>query len=408
MKIFLSLLLLLNIIRAEVIFDKNLPPVKEEIIDYDSVQPDENDEVPQEELKKNSQQILEDVIETKHTIQQPKKHYAHEQNLYLSVKNQPRKAILSQRVDITLKATVTRDDVEGLKTDFSQNSSYRILNKNASWQKKDENTYLVTYYLQYLSTKPKQPVFTVDVKYQDGTRNKNSIKLKPVKVVALKSDEYFCKVIADTFVIKSHTQKRYDDNNNIVLIEIDANNSNLGDFSLSFAKKSGVDEYIDKGFSQKAFAYAIVDRRLKKFKFKYFDLKTNHYKMVSFDIILKDQTLSTQTELNPQKNKFKLYKTIALLVVAFVLLLIVLKNRSVILGAVAVAILLYTAYVNFPLKTVTLQKGEGLKILPTQNSTVFYIVPHKTDAVVVYENKKFYKVVLPDNKHIGWVKKDDK
>jgi hypothetical protein len=70
-----------------------------------------------------------------------------------------------------------------------------------------------------------------------------------------------------------------------------------------------------------------------------------------------------------------------------------------------IALFAYIAYINLPFKTITLKKGVGLKILPTQNSTIFYIVPYDLKATVVYENKKYYKVILPDDKHIGWVKK---
>jgi len=410
MKIILTLLLLLNIVRAEFVFDDMAPPVKEEIIDYDSTSNDEPDEViPQEELNKNSEQILDDVIQTKEKLESNKSYKnSYEQNLFLTLVSSPKKAILSQRVAVVIKATIARDDVEQITTTFKNQKTFLVLNTNQKWQQIDQNSYKITYYVKYISTSPDDMKVKVSVKFKNRFKNSSTITIPKPKVVALKSDDFFCGVIAKKFTIVSHSEKRYDDLYNIILMELNATMSNLGDFSIPYAKKSGVDEYIDRGETQKAYAFAIVDNRAKIFKFKYFDSTTNHYKINSFKIVLKDQTLSTQTELNPQKNKFKLYKTIVLLTVVFLMLLLALRKKSKILTLIMIILLAYTAYINIPFKKITLKKGVGLKILPTQNSTVFYIVPNDLKATVAYENKKYYKVILPDGKHIGWVKKNAK
>jgi hypothetical protein len=404
MKIFLTLLLLLNIIRAEFVFDDMAPPVHEEIIDYDSTSNEPEEVIPQEELEKNSEQILDDVIQTKEKLESDN---SYGQNIFLTLVSSPKKAILSQRVEVVIKATVTRSDVDTITAVFPKRSDFEVLNKNQRWEQLDENSYKATYYLKYLSTSPKQKSVKVTVKFKNRLKNSATLIIPKPKVIALKSDEFFCKVIAKELNIISHSQKRYDNKYNIVLMEINATLSNLGDFNIPYAKKSGVDEFIDKGETQKAYTYAIVDNRAKNFKFKYFNSATNHYKMNSFEIVLKDQTLSTQIELNPQKNRYKLYKTVVLLGIVFILLLFALRKKSFILSAIMIVLLIYTAYINIPFKTITLKKGVGLKILPTQNSTIFYIVSKDVKAVVAYENKKYYKVILPDGKHIGWVKKDD-
>jgi len=409
MKIVLTLLLLLNFVKAEFIFDDTLPPVKEEIIDYDSTSNEPEEVIPQEELNKNSEQILDDVIQTKEKLEKNITYKnSHEQNLFLTLLDAPKKVILSQRVPITIKATITREDIEKFDLSIKEDKNFKIIYKKEPWIKLNQNSYKKTIYIKYLSTTPKDLTIKVTSKFKNRLKNSAKIRVKKPKVVVLKGDEFFSKVIAKKLEVLSHSEKRYDDTHNIVLMEINATLSNLEDFSLGYAKKSGVDEYIDKGKLQKAYTYAIVDYKDKNFKFKYFDLISNHYKMINFDIRLKDQTLSTQTELNPQKNRYKQYKTIVLLSVLFVLLLIFLKKRSIGLALFMAILLVYTAYINIPFKKITLKKGVGLKILPTQNSTVFYIVPKDTKVVVAYENKKYYKVILPDGKHVGWVKKDDK
>jgi len=406
MRILLTLLLLLNLVRAEFVFDDTLPPVTEEIIDYDSTSNEPEEVIPPEELRKNSEQILDDVIQTKDKLESKKYKSYHEQNLFLTLLSSPKKVILSQRVPITIKATVTREDVQQLKLFLKKSKDFEVLYQKEPWQKLNQNSYKKTIYIKYLSTKPKDLSLNVTVMFKNRYKNSAKITVAKPNVVALKSDEFFCGVIAERFDIISHSQKRYDDTHNIILMELNASLSNLEDFSVPYAKKSGVDEFIDRGKTQKAYAFAIVGYREKNFKFKYFDIKSNHYKMQSFDIVLKDQTLSTQTELNPQKNRYKMYKTIFLLALIFLLLIFSLKKRSLPVSIATVILIVYTAYVNIPFKKITLKKGVGIKILPTQNSTVFYIVPNDTKVVVAYENKNYYKVVLPDGKLVGWVKKD--
>jgi hypothetical protein len=407
MKIFITLLLLLNFVRAEFVFDDMMPPVKEEIIDYDSTSNEPEEVIPEEELNKNSEQILDDVIQTKESIESDNSYKkSYEQNIFLTLISSPKKVILSQRVPITIKATLARTDLNSIKAYFPKSSDYIVLNPDAKWQKLNENSYKTTYYLKYLSTKVSNKNVKVEVKFENRSKSSSTITIPKPKVVALKSDEFFSGVIAKEFEVISHSEKKYDDRYNIILMELNATLSNLGDFSVPYAKKSGVDEHIDKGETQKAYAYAIVDNRAKNFKFRYFNSKINHYKMISFDIVLKDQTLSTQTELNPQKNKYKIYKTIALLVVTFIILLVAIRKKSIVLSVIMIILFAYIAYINLPFKTITLKKGVGLKILPTQNSTIFYIVPYDLKATVAYENKKYYKVILPDGKLVGWVKKN--
>ena len=404
MKTILSLLLLfVCFLKAEIVFDDSLPPSTEHIIDYDTVQNDDTEPVSQDELRKNSQEVLDDVVSKHHN--QSYTAFS-DQNLYLSIQKQPKKAIFFQRVAVDIKATVTREDLDRFETTFTKSSAVKLLNPKQKWQKIDQNSYKIRYFLQFLK-QTNQLGFSVTAFFKNGSKSRSFIKLDKIKLVGLKADEYFSHVIADKLQVKSHTQKIYDDKHNIVLVEIVADNSNLKDFHIDSSIKSGVDEFKDKNNTQTAFAYAIVDKKLQRFKFKYFNSKKNRYELVDFDIILKDQTLSTQTDLNPQRNSFKMYKTVALLSVAFVLFLFFLKTRSKLTGAMAIFFILWGAYINFPLKTVDLKKGDGLKILPTQNSTVFYIVPSKLEATVIYETKDYYKVMI-DNNHIGWIKKDDK
>ncbi len=396
-------LLFLNLLKAEIVFDDNMPPSKEILMDYDSI-PDDSEVINPKELEKDTSQILKDVdsLQKKETLKQP----ISSNNLFLNFINPPKKALLNQRIKIELKATIARDDVKNLSIDFKNSDDFQIFNPKREWKKIDENRFLKTIYIKFKKITKKTPSIKVTVEFQKGFKNTITIKVPPISIVKLASNRLFCGVIADNLEILNHSEKRFDDNSNIVLLEINATNSNLEDFYIPYAKKSGVDEYKDSGEFQKIFGYALIERDVKVFKFKYFNTKTNRYELKSFNIILKDQTLSTQTDLNPKKNRYQLYKSIVLAILAALFFIFSLKNRSIFLLFIAVVLAIYVAYSNFPMKKIILQKGVGLKILPTKNSTIFYIVPKDTKVDVVYERKGYYKVILPNQK-IGWVKKSD-
>ncbi len=400
--ILLSLFFVWTSLQAEIIMDANLSPSQEVLMDYDSTPSDDGEVVSPEELQKNSQELLKDV-DTLEKKEEPKKIYSNN-NVFLNLQNPPSSAIQNQRVKITIKATIARDDVKSIKLSFKDSKDYKIFNPNKEWQKVDENRYIKSIYIKYLSLISATPKINVVVEFEKGFKNKASITLPPIKIVKLASKELFSGVIADNLEIINHSEKVYDDKSNIVLLELNATNSNLDDFKIPYAKKSGIDEFKDSGESQKIFGFALIPNSLETFKFNYFNPKSNRYELKSFNINLKDQSVSTQTDLNPTKNKFAFYKSMVLLGLGVLFLLLFLKSKSLLSLFFAILLLGYTAYLNIPMKTVLLKKGTGLKILPTFNSTIFYIVPKDTKANVAYEREGYYKVIL-ENQKIGWVKK---
>ena len=374
-------------------------------MDYDSVPEDEEekiDKIPSQELQKDSSELLKDVEK----LQKADLKTTQNNNVFVTIENLPKKVILNQRVKLKLKLTIARDDISDISVKAKKSKYYTLYTTSGEWKKISDNRYIKTIYIKYKTTNPKAIRLKIRVEFKEGFANEANVLMDSIRVVKLASNKLFCGVLAKNIDIISHSQKVYDDKSNIVLVELNATDSNLDDFKIPYAIKSGVDEFSDSGESQKVFGYAIVDKNLEIFKFKYFNTKTNHYELKSFDIVLKDQSLSTQTDLNPAKNKFALYESIAMGIVGAIFLLLFIKNRSTFSLIIAILLLGYTIYKNFPLKSVVLKKGIGIKILPTKNSTIFYTLPHDTKAKVAYERKGYYKVILPNNK-IGWVKKSD-
>ncbi len=327
--------------------------------------------------------------------------YVRSQTIFLSFTSKIEKIYLSQHKAVKIKAIITSESVNSIKTTFLNAKDVQVLNKSATWTKIGPNDYEVTYIIKPMSTKGRLPDFKVTAYSKKSEHSETLLSFKP-KIVALREDKEFSLVLSKDFTLNSHQAKKYDEKSNIVLLEIDASYANLEDFHLPFAIRDGIDKIEKSGYNTSIFYFAIIPNDIKVFKFKYFDLLSNKYNIVSFPMILKDTTVSTQTDLNPQKSKLALYKALAFIVLALVIFVFYLRSKKLYLLIFTFIILAFVAYLQIPISKVILEKNIDLKILPTKNSTIFYTTTKPTKADILLEKDGYIKVLL-ENKKIGWI-----
>ncbi len=331
--------------------------------------------------------------------------YIKEKVIFLSYLNTINRVYVNELLRVDIKAVVAVENLKSIVTDFLNYQGINILNPNSSWKKIDDNSYQNSYYIKVTSATAKMPDLRVSILSEDGYKDSEILKAFKPKVVALKGDHKYSFVLAKEFNVISHKAKLYDENTNIIVLEINASMSNLEDFKLPNAIRDGIDSIKVNLPYKNIYYFAIVANNLHQMHFKYFDLNKNKFQTISFPIVVKDSSVSTQTSLNPKKSKFLLYKSIAFIVVAFILILIYFKYKKLYLLLAAIALIIYTGYLNIPIKKITLKEGMTLSILPTKNSTIFYKVKEPVEADILYEREEYIKVILP-NKKIGWINKD--
>ncbi len=327
------------------------------------------------------------------------------ETLFLSYLLKPEKIYLTQKVKITLKAVVTHNKIERIKTTFLKSSGVEILNPNATWVNTADNSYEVSYIFKFLSTDGVLPDFKVSTYSSRGILSSKVLPSYNPKIVALREDKEFSLVLSTDFTLKNHSEKKHDEKSNIILLDINATDANLEDFHIPYSIKDGIYEIKESANMQSIYYFAIIPNDIKVFKFKYFDLLSNRYHIVTFPISLQDSTISTQTDLNPKKSRLALYKAIALLVIAFVIFLLFLKTKAFYLLILSLAVVLLLIYTQLPISKITLDKGIKLRILPTENSTIFYITKQELEADILLKKDGYIKVLLP-NKKIGWINED--
>jgi len=327
-------------------------------------------------------------------------------NILLSYLEKPKKVYLRQHFAVKVKAIIPRTDVTALQTDFIRGGSYRALNPDSPWIKTGENSYENVFYFKLLDKNARLPDIKVSNQVKNGSVRSEILKALPVKLITLREDDLFTRVVANTLSVQHHQERTYDERSNIVVMEINATAGNLEDFHIPFAVREGTDEIKSSGQSQKIYFFAIVPNVKKVFKFKYFNPQKNRYEIVSFPIKPIDTTISTHTELNPQKNKYVLYKIVFLVTMVLLFTVLFYFYRKYYLLAIAAFFLVMLTFVQIPVKKATLPSGSPLRILPMPSSTVFFRTDKAMEVKILLKKAHYTKVLLPNQK-IGWVKNED-
>jgi len=329
-----------------------------------------------------------------------------EKMIYLSYEFYPKKVYVKQHFFITLKAIVIDENINRLKLEYIGGKNYKVINQNPKWEKIADKSFVCNIYFKLQSNSSKLPAIKITA-LGSGTKSYTQIiKPKELKLIELKKSELFSGVMAKDLKVVSHKEKRYDDKNILVLMDLNATMSNLEDFHLSFVQKEALDSFKDHLMYQQVYYVCIVPNYQKEFKFKYFDLDSNRFTRISFPIIMADLTLSTQLGLNPKKSKLYIYELIFLFGLAIIFLLIYLKSKSKFSLFIALLIAVFTLFTKVITPTLNLPKDTKIRILPTHNSTIFFKTSKPTEVKVLLKKEGYSKVLLPSGK-IGWIKDDD-
>jgi hypothetical protein len=139
--------------------------------------------------------------------------------------------------------------------------------------------------------------------------------------------------------------------------------------------------------------------------FYYYNTQCDNYEKIIVPINLKEETISTQTNLNPEDKTIFTPLNIFLLCIIALLLIIFLVYQKIWLIIPPLLLSIYLIYLNLPKGNAYLKRGAKVYILPTSHSTVFYISPIGTKVKILKKEKNYTKIRL--NNKIGWVKNED-
>ena len=261
-----------------------------------------------------------------------------------------------------------------------------------------------TFYFKALSKKLKLPdinVTLLDDNYLPIAQNR--LLGKELKAIKLNPPSDFCNVLAKSLVVKNFQISPYDKENNLVVLNIEANLSNIEDFHLNFVKKGWFEDFNQTSLFVKTSYFAIVPTYIKKFKFSYFNTQKNRFEYFQKKIEIKNDSVVTQTDIRPSEDSHKIIKILVFFFIAILFLIIAIFKKSFSYLFLAFIFGGYGAYLSFPIKTICIKKGAKVSILPTKNSTIFFISKSRLKVKRLNHIDGYSKIELP-NKKIGWVK----
>ncbi len=227
-----------------------------------------------------------------------------------------------------------------------------------------------------------------------------------IPVTPLKPRADYCGVLAADMKIKSHQVSNYDETHHLVTLSLEAFEANIEDINLSSAIESGVEQIKRLNAKVEAEFYLVLPSQQTELKFTYFNTIKKQYQFLEVAIALRDDSVSTQSDLNPREDSFEKLKKYALtfFVLFFLIMFIVRRDFFYLVWSVVVFITLLTRFI--PHEKICVKKGASLHILPTQTSTITMRTDQEFKAILLGERESFKKIEYQKGV-IGWIDDED-
>ncbi|SMC09745.1 hypothetical protein SAMN05660197_1567 [Nitratiruptor tergarcus DSM 16512] len=311
----------------------------------------------------------------------------------------PQTVFLHQIVPVTIRY---------LNSDAENNVSFTFINEqNVSLRAmqesliQDELYHYKTLYFKILGMHAKLPDIILTTQNYTTT-----LQGLPLQVNNLNYPRDFCNVLAKNLYIIQHKSVQFNQHVNLVVMKLEGNLSNLEDFAIPYAQKGEIKEINESFPVAQIIYYAFIPAAINELKMSYFNTDKREFQKLSFPIKVKDEIVSTQSDINPAEDKNKTLKITIFVTLGAVLLLLAFWLRSIFNALLALLAFFYAGYLSMPMQRVCLKENSKIYILPTKNSTIFRINHHRQKYVKLNEVSGYVKIELENNK-VGWVKHED-
>jgi hypothetical protein len=327
-------------------------------------------------------------------------------DIYLSFENVPENIYKYQVFEVEIKSIVLNEKFKDINTIFTNSENIEVLNPNSAWTfKENEDSFFYNkFYFKALTNDIKLPDI-ISTFFVDGNQSVDELLEGPkLKAQDINGGKNFSNIMAKDLNLSQYKISQYDNQNNLIVMELEAQISNLEDFHVNNSEisKQGIDEIYTNMPSSKITYYAIVPIHWKKLEFSYFDTVNLKYEKINFPIEIDVDSVSTQSDLNPKDSAFSKYKIYTFLVVGVLFLLLSIWKRKLLFAILSI-FPIAAAIVNLiPFRSAIVIPDAKVKLLPTKNSTIFYITDKKTDVKVIKIQNNHVKVLFNNGK-IGWV-----
>jgi len=233
-----------------------------------------------------------------------------------------------------------------------------------------------------------------------------SLSATEIPIATLKPRKDFCGVLAADMKIKTSQASTYDGKNNLVTLSIEAFEANLENMHLKTVIEDGVENIKRHNAKVRAEYYLVVPEAEKSVKFTYFNTIKDQYVFLEAPIVIRDYSVSTQSDLNPKDDSFGKVKKMTFMGLTALFFLLFLWKRDFFYLIVAVVTLITLLTFYAPGKKICIRQGSPLYILPTYTSRVSAKVNNEFITPILGKRDEFNKIEY-ENGIIGWIKDED-
>ncbi|MCX2682568.1 hypothetical protein OQH60_01580 [Campylobacter sp. MIT 21-1685] len=326
-------------------------------------------------------------------------------SLVLQTNDYPNRVFVGEVFPIVLNAKTTENTNFDFNITVEKNKDLEFLNPNPEWER-ENGSYKTTLWFE-----AKTPNALLEQIHIQLLRNKQafqeaSIHITPIKFELTTNDKNYSHLVASFLEIVKAKTNIFDDENLIMMLELNAKNTNLKSFFIDGILKQGIENVKGDFNSSNGFYYAILPNSQTHFTFSYYNKENKKLEDFTLKLEISDEELSTQSDLNPTNKNFNAYKKYGLwvLVLLLAILFLWLKNFFILILALAIFTLSFLLDTNT--QTAILRAGTRVKILPTNPSTFFYIA-NSNEKVEILNKRQNYVKILFQNGQIGWVQNVD-
>lgn len=328
-------------------------------------------------------------------------------DILLSASKIPRRVYVNEIFSVNLKANTQSNLNFDFAISINSNENLKFINKNTHWQKVANGIYETTLWFEAKNQNIKFNGITVITNRNGEFYQKASITPQFPQISSLKTDKNFSHIIAQSLKIKKAKTTKYDDDYNILSLELEVRNGNLDSFYLNNSDiiKQNVSDTNGNFARESGFYFAVLKKDVEELKFNFYNIKDKKFENFDVKIEVEADEVSTQVGLNPKENDLKIYKDIIIYSIILICLIVFILRRKFDWLIVAVLLGIYAIYDLSGYKSGILKEKAQIKILPTNNSTTFYIT-NKDEKIEIIGSKDRYKKIIFEDK-IGWVNQDD-
>ncbi|NLY03753.1 MAG: hypothetical protein GXZ15_02765 [Campylobacter sp.] len=329
-------------------------------------------------------------------------------DLLLSTSNVPKQVYQNQVFGIYFSANIQQNINLDLNLTINKSNTLSWLNKdNISWSKDIHGVYSTKLWFESNSTDASIDSIEVVAKRNGEFFQKASIKPKIPKIVSVEERENYAHIVADELIVKNYKTSKFDDESNIMTIELAAKNANLESFWINDPSilRQGLNSTKGTYLNQSGFFFVVFDNSKNKFDFNYFNSTTKQFENFSLGINIEYDDLSKQVDLNPQNNPFSAYKKAVIYLGVIMLLFMYIASKNSTPLIFACFLIAFNIYIQDPHYVGVVKNGTNVKILPIERSTVFYVTQKDENVEIFNKNEGYYKVLFNNGK-IGWVREN--